>query len=318
MPDLVTLSQAQSALAQVLPVDQSVLATDISGASRAIQRYCRRWFVSQALLEIRVPSQNQWDKGEPDSIQLQQFPIISGPVLQGGRTRALQITNTATTTVQQAWVTITTNGDPEISLTNTGITLNWVASGVALSQSLTWASYTTVSALATAINAVGSGWQATVQGNYGPWASSQLYGSEGAAGALSSAVANLDVFSTTLSNARVDVASGSVYLPSGDSGQGGGPGNVQQWPGSTDVMMGANAWRGEVLCSYTAGWATVPEDVQEACYITIKTLIYERQRPTFFQSETADKWTGVLADVDQRSIPQQARRLLGPYRIHRV
>jgi hypothetical protein len=318
VPDLLSLSQVQAALAQALPADQSVLPTVVSAASRACQRYCRRWFVAQSLLEIRVPQQNQWDKGEPDVIQLQQFPLTAPPRLRGGRTNALQVTNPDTVTNQQAWLEITTTGDPDISLTNTGLILHRVASGVQTNNTLTWASYPTVAALAAAINALGGGWQATVESPYGPWPSADLYGSEGTAGALSTAHAKLDVFSTDISNARVDVASGCVYLPAGDAGQGGGPGNVWQWPGSSDVMMGANAWRGEVLCAYTAGYATVPEDVQEACYVTVKSMLYELQTVTKFQQETGDKFSYVLANLDERGLPAVARRLLAPWRIQRV
>ncbi len=426
MPDLVTLAQVQAALAQSLPADQAALPAVISAASRAVQRYCRRWFVAQSLLEVRVPQQSQWDKGQPDTIQLQQHPVLGAPRLRGGRTRALQVTNTDTVTNQQAWLALVTAGDPDISLANVGLTLNRMASGTLVSSTLPFlgtpapagfavaatgsgsalatgtylCSYTvqsaagesvrsadvavsvsagqvlavtlpavpanatslnvyvstangasgtetrqntapitgtaltlgsltagaappttntgTVTGLASAINALGGGWSATVQGAYGPWPSADLYGSEGTMGALSSSVAKLDVFSTDLASARVDLASGTIYLPAGDTGLGGGPGNVWQWPGSDDVMLGASAWRGEVLCAYSAGYATVPEDVQEACYLTIKTLLHELQTVTRYQSESGDKYRYELAATDERGLPAVARRLLAPWRIHRV
>lgn len=425
MPNLVTLTQTQSALAQSLPADQSMLPTMIAAASRAAQRFCRRWFVSQPLLEIRIPQRNQWDKGEPDTVQLQQFPLIGPPRIRGGRTNALQITNLDTTSNQQAWLGFVTAGDPDISLANVGLTLNRLSSGVLTSASfpfltqptstgfavaasgtsgtlaagtylcsytivnnagesirssdrsitittgqnlvftlpslpanasglnvyvstaggasstetlqnpapLTTAGFTlqslvsgtappstamsTVAQLGAAINVLGGGWSATVQPPYANYPSSDLYGSEAMIGALSNNAARLDVFSTDIATARVDMANGTIYLPPGETG-GGGPGNVWQWPGSDDVMMGANAWRGEVFCCYTAGYATVPEDVQEACYVIIKSLLYELQTVTRFGTEEGDKFKYTLASIEERGLPQAARRLLAPWRIHRV
>ncbi len=426
MPDLVTLSQVQTALAQSLPADQSFLPTVISSASRAIQRFCRRWFAAQSLLEIRVPQQNQWDKGEPDVVQLQQFPLIGPPRLRGSRTNALQVTNLDTVTNQQAWLAIVTAGDPDISLANVGLTLNRLASGTLTSSTfpflgppsstgfavaasgaggalaagtylcsytvannagesvrsadvpvnvstgqnlvftlpavpanatalnvyvstvggasatetrqnagpITGTAYTvsvltagaappsiatgTVGQLGAAINALGGGWSATVQTPYANYPASDLYGSEATMGARSASAAKLDVFSTDIGTARVDMASGCVYLAPGDSGVGGGPGNVWQWPGYDDVMMGANAWRGEVFCAYTAGYAATPEDVQQACYLTIKSMLHELQTITKYQSEKGDLFDYALAGADERAIPAVARRLLAPWRIHRV
>jgi hypothetical protein len=426
MPDLVTLTQVQSALSQSLPADQSALPTMISAASRAAQRFCRRWFVSQPLLEIRIPQQNQWDKGQPDMVQLQQFPLIGPPRIRGGRTNALRIANLDITDNQQAWLSFVTAGDPDISLVNVGLTLNRLSSGVLTSATFPFlgtpssagfgsagsgtggslaagtylCSYTvvnnageslrsgdvavgiaagqnlmftlpivpananslnvyvstpggssatetlqnstpitapgftlrslvagasppsigtgTIAQLAAAISALGGGWSATGQPPYANYPTTDLHGSEATMGALSSNCASLDIFSTDIANARVDMANGTIYLPAGDTAVGGGPGNVWQWPGSDDVMMGANAWRGEVLCAYNAGYSTVPEDVQEACYVIIKSLLYELQTVTKFQTESGDRFTYSLASIEERGIPAAARRLLAPWRIHRV
>src|SRR5690349_2300077 len=92
--DLVSLSTAQAALGEVLPGDTSVLATLVTAASTAVQRYCRRWFNAQTIIEIKQPQPGEWDKDQADLIVLSQYPVIGTPMLRAGWARALAITNT--------------------------------------------------------------------------------------------------------------------------------------------------------------------------------------------------------------------------------
>src|SRR5207247_558530 len=61
---------------------------------------------------------------------------------------------------------------------STGLTLTRIASGVTTTNNLTFAGNVTLADLATAINALGNGWSATVTGDatdYGKWPSADLY-----------------------------------------------------------------------------------------------------------------------------------------------
>jgi hypothetical protein len=323
--DLVSLAAAQGALAAVLPGDQSYLATAITAASRAVQRYCRRWFVLQNYLEIRTPQAGQWDKGEPDLILLGQYPVVGPARLRAGRQDAVVVVNDDPVTNQEAYVGFATSGDPDIGLTNTGLTLTRVAGGVQTTGQVSWTTsppYTTLQTVVDAVNALGGGWQATLQSpslaNLGAY---NLYGSEGAGGALATARCVLSVFSRDLSFARIDVASGTVFLAADATGYGdygSGLGSGWFWPGGADAVGGAGRFRPEVLCAYQAGYATIPEDVQTAALAVTKVMLQELQTDTRFDSETGDAATVRLAELAERALPKSVKKLLAPWRIHRV
>ena len=323
--DLVTTAQVQSALAQVLPTDQGYLATAITAASRAVQRYCRRWFLLQTYLEIRTPQAGQWDKGDPDLILLSQYPVVGGVRLRTGRQNAIQIVNSDNVSNQEAYVAFATSGNPDIALTNTGLTLTRVASGVQTQNTVSWTTtppYTTVQSVVNSINALGGGWVATLQSaalaNLGAY---NLYGSEGASGALTSSRCILSVFSRDLSFARIDVASGTIFLGADASGYGNygsGLGSDWFWPTGIDSAGGASNFRPEVLCVYQAGYATIPEDVQTAVFAVIKAILQETQTDTRYRSQTAGDASSELAEIGERVMPQAIKKLLAPWRSHRV
>jgi len=269
----------------------------------------------------------QFDKAEPDVIQLDNWPIqpsATNPVvsLRSGRSLALLVNNTDTTNNSRANFYLSYSGDPELGLLSpTALNLFRVTAGAPHTDPLLFSTYTTLSALATAINAVGSGWAATVQTgnvNFPNWPTTDVFASQGAAaGALSTGqTQGLWVYATDLPVASVDVESGTIYLPQGATTFGQGPGNVWQWPGSSDFAMGGSSWREPVLCSYAAGWpsASIPEDIQAATYQTIERILYEWQTVHRFDSETGDAFTAKLAGAEQIAIPQSALRLLAPYR----
>ncbi len=317
--DLVSLSTAQTALAEVLPDDQSFLATAITAASRAVQRYCRRWFLLQSYLEIRTPCPGQWDKADPDLILLGQYPIVGPARLRIGRTNAVQIVNQNATTNQEAYVSFTTSGDPDISLTNTGLLLTTVASGVQTTNAITWTTtspFTTLQSIVNSINALGGGWLATLQSpalaNLGAY---NLYGSEGTSGALAPSQCMLSVFATDLSYARIDVASGTVFLASETLGNNAGPDWL--WPTGVDAGPAGN-FRPEVLCAYSAGYSVIPEDIQTATCTVIKALLQELQTDTRFDDEHGDAADVKLAALAERVMPASIKQLLAPWRIHRV
>jgi hypothetical protein len=94
----------------------------------------------------------------------------------------LTITNTSSTnqraTVQLA--TSVTEDGAAIIRTSTGLSLTRVASGVSSTDtSVTWGTYPTLTQVATAVNALGNGWSATVAGGYENAASSDLRALQG-------------------------------------------------------------------------------------------------------------------------------------------
>src|SRR5262249_58579969 len=68
---------------------------------------------------------------------------------------------------------------------------------------------------------------------------------------------------------------------------------------------------------YTAGYATVPEDVQEACAELTATWFAQRGRDLSLHSENTAGAYRYQAELNEQ-LPRRIRALLKPYRNHRV
>jgi hypothetical protein len=267
----------------------------ITSASKSICRYCLRFFALSTYDSIILPMSGEWDDDQPDVVQVPYFPIQSPPAprVSGCRTTALSITNNNTSTNQQAWVEITTTGDPEIQLTNVGLTLNRVSSGtLTVDATLAWTSYATVQLLANAVNALSSfGWQATVQGGYGQWGTTELVGGDGALGCLGIDSAYLDLFSINLGNCRIDRAEGVIYLPRGGALGNRGTSSFNPSYSTFDEPAGASMGLSEVRVRWMGGWAVIPEPIQTACVELVKAMYEKLSTDTTLDSETAKDYT---------------------------
>src|SRR5207248_3288921 len=128
-----------------------------------------------------------------------------------------------------------------VAVTATGLTLVRVAAGVTTTDtSVTFAGNVTLSAVATAVNALGNGWSASViDSANNNRASADLRAVQGALNARG-VNAELTLHLQELSAYEVDANHGWLVRAAGC------------WHG------GVNFWR----VIYTAGYATVPEDVQ--------------------------------------------------------
>src|SRR5262245_17062499 len=161
MNDLIDLDRARQNLPQAVNADEPAICTLITAASKAIQKYCRRDFLATAYDDL-------YDGGG-NCLVLQNYPVISVEAVRSDPTTVLQIRNTGSG-----------NQQARVAVTASGVTLRRVAAGVSTTDSLSFAGNVTVSALATAINAQGNGWEATAAGDYGGWPSADLRALQGA------------------------------------------------------------------------------------------------------------------------------------------
>lgn len=174
----------------------------------------------------------------------------------------------------------------------------------------------TAQALASSVNSIGGGWQATVASDYEKWASSDLrapQGTQAAMAAQSGSGACFQVHSSDLSGWTLDERTGQIRL------------NNQTWDpvfalmnfGTGPLVNTFPPGFQNIRCIYQAGYATVPADVQMACLITAKAMLYELQTVRIYESETLKDWTGKLANW--RSLPKEATDLLmaGGWRSYR-
>jgi hypothetical protein len=305
--DLITLARAYQALGGISGQD-TLVGTLITAYSDAIEKYCRRYFVSRFFDEL-------YNGNGDRRLLLRQYPV---QIVQSVRYRpvtVLKIINNNPALNQQA----------RAQVTATGLQLSRTASGVAITETLiTWAGNVTLNAVAAAVNALGNGWAAQIvgdpgapgPGDYGLWPSADLYlppsygdgtTSQGALGARN-AYAEIKMHTYELQGWQLDPRGWLLRaIPYAD------PELLHPedliWP------VGVNNFR----VQYTSGYTTIPEAVQEACARWVSYGYWECQRdPSLLHqvpaSGTTSGWGPVASG--RASPPQDVRALLAPYRRH--
>jgi hypothetical protein len=302
--DLITLSRAYQNLQGVTNQD-ALLGVLITAASDAIEKYCRRDFVSTAYDEL-------YSGNGQRRLLLRQYPIVSVQSVRYRPVTVLKITNTDATNVQA-----------RVTVTSTGLTLVRVKNGVKTTDtSVTFAGSVTLTAVVAALNALGNGWSAQVVGdttNYGSWPSNDLYWSpsfptfgggtsgQGALQCVAGSFAELKMHTYEMAGYQWDSRGWLLRaIPYTD------PELLHPedlvWP------VGINNLR----VQYTAGYSTVPEAVQEACAEWVAAMYFQASRDPMLSNQltssgVASAWKGIAG-----APPDTIATLLAPYRRHTV
>jgi hypothetical protein len=308
--DLITLSRAYQDLSGVSGVDATISSL-ITVCSDAIEKYCRRRFVSTAYDEL-------YDGNGERRLLLRQYPIQKVDSCRYRPVTVLKITNTTTANVQA-----------RVQVTSTGLTLIRVNAGVKTTDtSVTFAGNVTLTAVATAVNALGNGWSAQTVGdstNYGSWPSADLYvpgsygdtlegsgvlQSQGALQCVAGSFAELKLHTYELQGYQWDSRGWLLRaIPYTDP--------ELLHPEDLVFPVGINNFR----VQYTAGYSTVPEAVQEACAKWVAYHYYQTLRdPALLHQVPASGTTSGWGPVStgQAQPPPDVRMLLAPYRRHTI
>jgi hypothetical protein len=321
--DLITGTYSTAALAAagitLTAAQVAIQGTLITAASREFLRYCGRPFALQTFDEIVSPAGGREDRGEPASAKLSYFPVATVSRCNTGRSTVLTIVNTNMSTNQFATVAFVTSGDVEyLDLSYTGLVLTRVASGVTTTTPLPFASYATIAALAAAINALGSGWVATVAGGTpspGLYAPTELVGAREPKNAFSPGAA-LDVFTTPASSYSIDRRTGIASFYGDASGWAGVLSDPSFGPSADGFgCYGAGAAWGnaQYRVTYQAGFQTIPESIQQACAELVK-LSYERLNVDgAIASESADGYSYAVRQA-LAVLPAEQLRVLDLYK----
>jgi hypothetical protein len=302
LADLIDLDMARQHIPTSIDTDEPVISTLITSASQAIRRYCRRDFVSQAYDELY--------NGHGDRrLALRQYPVIS---VQSVRYRPVVVLKLQNNLVNTPIA--------RVSVTSVGLTLTWTTSGVvSTNTSVTFAANPTIVALQNAVSALGNGWSAVGAG-YDQWPSADLYvpnGIVGSAGPLPVSVgaltaagmfAELRMHTYDLSGYQTDQRRGWLLraIPYTD------PELLHPedliWP------PGINNFR----IQYTAGYATIPEDVQEACAELVTSWFVARGRDMTLEREQFTGSNTYLTERNKAQLPDRIKAILRPYRRYPV
>jgi hypothetical protein len=318
--DLITTGRAMDSLGgaqgsanlTLSSAEQQTLADLITSCSDAIEKYCKRRFLTHAYDELYNGSGGK-------RLLLRQYPIQSVQSVRYMPVFVCRVGNFNMTLNQQA----------RISVTSTGLQCWRSASGTAYTETLlTWASYPTLTSLMNAVTALGNGWQGQVvssatsqfAGDYGNWPSADLYvpnsyGDPLEGSGIQTSQGNL--------NARGTWAALLMHTYELQGYQWDARGWLLRAIPYTDPELlhpedliwpvGVNNFR----IQYTAGYSTVPEAVQEACAEWVAELFWLTKRdPALLHqvpaSGSASGW-GPLASTRAQP-PQHVRALLAPYK----
>ena len=291
----------------------AILQTLITACSDAIEKYCRRRFVSRSYDEL-------YDGNGDRRLMLRQYPIQSVQSVRYRPVTVLKVINNATAQNQQA----------RVQVTSTGLQLTRTASGVAVTETpLTWAAYPTINALANAVNALGNGWAAQIvgdagaTGDYGLWPSADLYipGSYGDALEGSGVLTSQGNLTARGQNAELKL---HTYELAGYQWDPRGwllraiPYTDPELLHPEDLIwpVGVNNFR----VQYTAGYSTIPEAVQEACarWVALCYNLTLRDPGLSLQHISGAIRQEWAPGVPDHQPPPQIRPLLAPYRRHTV
>jgi hypothetical protein len=292
---------------------QRIIDAMIGAASEAIAKYCKRDFILRSYDEL-------YNGNGDRRLLLRQYPIVSVESCRYRPVTVMYVQNTNQALNQQA----------RVQVTSTGIQCWRMASGVAVLETLLlYTTYPTMTAMANAITALGNGWAAQIvgdsgslYGDYGLWPSSDLwiipsFGTGATSqGALNCRGANAELKMHTyeLQGYQWDARGWLLRaIPYTD------PELLHPedlvWP------VGINNFR----IQYTAGYATIPEAVQEATAEWVSAMYFATQRDPALVSQTipgsiAQNWgSGGGSDgSSNREPPANVCRLLQPYRRYSV
>jgi hypothetical protein len=276
MSDLITNARARVAIPTAngtgSSADDTAINTLITACSKQIEKYCRRTFASTAYDELYSGTGRRM-------LILHNFPIVSVQSVRFRPASVLKVRNT-NVAVQKA----------RVSVTSSNVVLIEIASGVTTTTNRAIASYPTLGALAGQINSM-TGWEAQVPAGYENWPTTDLYppiqGAQNAAGVF----CDLRMHAEELTGFQIDPARG--YL--------------MRSIVSTDpdfVLPYDPIWPRGLLnfrVQYTAGYATIPEDVQEACAQMVA---------AYFRLDARE--------IAGTPMPQSAAQLLMPWRSRTV
>lgn len=230
--------------------------------------------------------------------------------VQSDLDQALQITNGS---AQFSSVSFSYTGDLLQGQTVTGLNLNSTTNGTPATSNVAFSANETISTLATAINGVGGGWTALAEGTYGSWPVTELYNGFVGQGATQNGCI-LGVFSNFISNAcfHPDDGQRTGMIWVGERQWGVGPRWGWGWQDIDNLQSQQPAL---VKVTYTAGFATVPYQIQFATLELCKAMLLRMKIDPYLISEQAADYRYQQALNMLNALPQYVREGLAAYRV---
>jgi hypothetical protein len=299
MADLIDITRAkQSASLAALAAgsNSAYLPSLIAAASDAVRQYCHR--------DFNLATYSEYRNGGiyiQEPLNLRNFPVTDISEIATAN-RALQVLNSGGA-AQKATVQTLSNGD---------VKLVSVASAVTTTTTLAAATYPTIGAMATAINAV-SGWSTTIYsgsaGSYSAFPTTDLKTMQGAASAMIGG-AYLDIYEAWYG------WNNAAWFP--EDGYDVGAATAFWRLDSESGQVFGHLPRGQLnlRITYTAGYAQgqVPAAVQEA---TVQIAQWMYQSSLTNSSYVSERLGNAAVEyANRKTLPESAMALLAQYVSH--
>ena len=277
---------ANAAAAQTITSDSAAgdptdLVSDIlTESEKFVSNYCRRTFESTAYTLERYSGRGY------KTINLKQYPVTVVDRVVVGTRNAISIKNTNSGT------------SASVSVLTTGLRL--VLDGAVDATDVTFATNTTISAMITAINAIGSGWvAASLDSSINSFKSSDLV-TQSALGCINSQIVYLPIADEQEYDIEADLDTGQIVLNTGFS------------KGFKNIFV-----------DYTAGYsdADMPADLQLAVKIIVQFMYGKATNNVFgveFYNIGASGSTGLRTIFEKNPIPKEAIAILNNYKAWKI
>lgn len=276
---LITLQRASELIPSFNSGDNAVLMDIIAASSDLIEKYCNRTFAVQSYDEVY-----DGNGSREMNLLLNQFPVVSVSRI------ALFLQN-----VLMIQSTDTARSMATVRLDATNLYLQWETNGVAGSATLVLASYPTLNDLAAGISAV-SGWSSSALGSVlGAYPTSFLRPPQGGFDVRWSGCCYLKMHTFNLSQFEQNPAIGELVLPT-------------PFPGYQTVRV-----------IYSAGFATIPEAIQQAC-AELAAMVYQgrSQNPNLTSESLGGYSYTRIAEASFSNLSPAATAALSQYKNYRV
>lgn len=314
--DLITENQAQTALPTLKTAQVADLPAVITAVSRAFEHTCGRKHALWNFDKVYRP-------GRTRRIQLDSWPVVPGARFKTDLSVPMVIQNSDALTNQFAYIYPTPVSTTSLQIAS--YTFVRIASGITTTQTVSFSGLNTLTDLMNAVNGLGGGWNAIIQGsgqgyvNYPLVAVSEINYDPGTMGALNQQ-AEVRIYERDISRVVLNDRSGIVELTENrptafryaDLAYGIGFG--WSWaaaaePRHAGVRAIYRAGYAVQAADLAAGYEPVPDDLLRAAIISVQATLEATVSPSKKQ-ESDGAYTYLKTDDGPAVIPQAAMRIL--------
>lgn len=287
---LTTTSRFKSYIGETSTTYDTLIDALVDRATSALEAYCGHSFGEDTY-------RHRFDGDGTTSLFLPEFPVTQVTLLSTALQDVIRIKNTSSDAWNAYVEVVESASDPSVSSTMNLVIQGGDDDG---SEPLTLSSYT-LTTLVTAINALVKGWTATLNhSDWGVWDAPELLPCSGLH------CLNSYAYVQTPYESEIDFAIIGQRNPPYN-------GNV----GELRLPIGFANGKQNVIVRYTAGYPTIPDDLEQICLDLVKVYFKSRNTDSTVKSEKLGDHSIAYSEEGgggARDIPAHIAKRLAPYK----